>query len=90
LTDRLTARQLADWMAYRAVEPWGDEAANHRMARIVWAILQKGNKRRVNERDYLLAFAPPQQNRPTALDRMKTRAMQITRALDGTIELNKG
>jgi hypothetical protein len=56
LLDKLTPQQFQDWLDFYSLEPWGDERADLRMARIVWATLQKGNPKKVNERDYLFRF----------------------------------
>jgi len=57
LAERLTPRQLADWADVYAADPWGEQRADMRMARTVWAIFQSPRKQRINERDYLFTFS---------------------------------
>lgn len=61
----LSPRQVSEWKEFYAVEPWGEERADMRMARQVWATLQVASgKKRLDERDYMLTFeakAPPTQ-----------------------------
>jgi len=82
LDDLLSDRQISDWTAYYQLEPWGEDRADLRMARQIWAILQPQSKKTLDETDFLFEFGPKQ--RQSAEDR-KRKAMRITAGLGGRI-----
>lgn len=51
---RITAEEYRQWMAFYALDPWGDQRADMRMAQTVWAILQPQSKSQIDANDYRL------------------------------------
>ena len=45
----LSAAELREWIAFYRIDPWGEQRADLRMARIVWAVLQVNSKQPVSE-----------------------------------------
>ena len=41
-------------MAFYALDPWGEQRADMRMARMVWAVLQPHTKANIDPQDFLL------------------------------------
>jgi hypothetical protein len=71
----LTPRQFGDWANFYSHEPFGEERADMRMARIVWATLQTNRKQRLNERDYIFRFTNVQKPATVAEYQEKARRM---------------
>lgn len=53
----MPASQFDDWLAAYNAEPWGEERADMRMARQVWATLQVASKKKLKESNYRFDFA---------------------------------
>lgn len=69
----LSHRQLEEWAAYYAVEPFGEDRADLRMARQVWATLQPHSKRQLAESDFVFQFGPTD---PPTPEEYKAKAMR--------------
>jgi hypothetical protein len=54
----MTARQFEDWIAAYEADPWGEERADMRMARQVWATLQPHSKKALKESRFVFDFRP--------------------------------
>lgn len=59
----MPAAWFDDWRAAYEADPWGEERADLRMARLCWAATQPHSKKKVREKDFLFVFlaakAPP-------------------------------
>ena len=45
----LSAAELREWAAFYSIDPWGEQRADLRMARIAWAVLQVNSKQPIDE-----------------------------------------
>jgi hypothetical protein len=70
----LSFREFEDWIAAYDADPWGEERADMRMARLVWATLQPYSKRKLNENKYRFSFSPKQRPTPAEYKQKSMRA----------------
>ena len=45
----LSAAELREWIAFYNIDPWGEQRADLRMARIAWAVLQANSRQPISE-----------------------------------------
>ena len=64
LLAELSHAEFEDWLTYYQLEPWGEERADLRMARQVWATLQPHSKKKLDERKFVFDFAPKREPTP--------------------------
>jgi hypothetical protein len=46
--------EYREWLAFYSLDPWGEQRADMRMAKIVWAALQPNSKARLDPNDFRL------------------------------------
>lgn len=45
---------MAEWAAFYSLDPWGEQRADMRLARLVWATLAPHAKTPIDENDHML------------------------------------
>lgn len=54
LEHRLTAAEYAEWLAFYALDPWGEQRADMRMTQAVAASIAPHSKSKIDPNDYML------------------------------------
>jgi hypothetical protein len=74
LLDVLTSRQLADWIAFSAIEPWGTPADDFRASMMTWGgVLGKTGRKAFAPHSFLPQWGPPDPVDPASY-KMKAKA----------------
>ncbi len=76
----MTHREFEDWLTAYAVDPWGEDRADLRMRRQVWAALQPHSKRRLREDRFGFDFTPREPPGPEAYRLKSMRAYALLAA----------
>jgi len=81
LLEKLTAAELAEWMAYYEIEPWGEERADIRQA--ITSALIANQYRGKNQRPYKVQdfLAVPQPDRQSKLPAKEMSVAEMKRKL---------
>lgn len=79
LLAQITSKQLAEWRAYYALDPWGDWREDRRTA-LLGAIVAGANGKKL-ELDDLMLYDPMAAQRRKAKE--KAKVLQLRKWLDG-------
>ncbi len=81
MLDEMGHRQFLDWQRAYRLNPWGEERADMRMARQVWATLQPHvGKKKIRESEFVFDFRPKQALTP---EQYKLKALKAYAANGG-------
>jgi hypothetical protein len=85
LLAKLSHRQFNEWIRYFELEPWGEERADLRMARQVWAQLQPHSKKKLKEHDYMFQFDQRRKEKPKTPQDYQNKARRAYLGCGGVV-----
>lgn len=74
LETSLTSEEYREWMQFYAIDPWGEQRADMRMAQTMWAVLQPHTKAALDANDFML-FPDEANELPDDIDAKERRWM---------------
>ena len=78
----MSAVELREWAAFYSIDPWGEQRADLRMARTVWATIQVNSKAAIDPNDFRL-YPDEANDLPDDIDdREKQWMLKLGRAAD--------
>lgn len=92
LLSSTSSRELAEWMAYEQLEPFGEVRGDLRMARICLAIAQSGGAKDVKLSDFMLDFTKAWREQPklSIEQQAKVISSALPKQKDGILVLYEG
>ena len=75
LLERMSSRELTEWMAYYRLEPFGDERADLRNALLCTVMVNLWSKKKAKIQDYMLDF----DKQPMTQEELRKKLMSMSR-----------
>jgi hypothetical protein len=88
MLSEMTHEQFEGWITAYGCDPWGEERADMRMARMCWASIQPHSRKKVSESRFNFSFGPPKT--PPTPEEYKRKSMRAYLANGGVVPKTDG